>query len=122
MTGFNQNVLNWKSLQTFYSRVYLVFSNAGAQHIIFQDHFLQTHSGFSQALSEWRLSGGTLISAAPTTGKQSAPFWKSASRCHMKTCKRFSSYAKKCEVSNTKKIKYTEYVQKKCIPLKCAPL
>ena len=98
MTGFNENVLNWKSLQTFYSRVYPVFSNAGVQHIIVQDHFLQIHSGFSQALSEWRLSGGTMINAAPTTGKQSTPFWKSASWCHMKACKRFSSY------SNTKKI------------------
>ena len=101
---FNENVLNWKSLQTFYSRVYPVFSNAGVQHIIFQDHFLQIHSGFWQTLSEWWLSGGTMISAAPTTGKQSAPFWKSASWCHMKACKRFSSYTKKCEVSNTKNI------------------
>ena len=55
-------------------RVYPVFSIAGAQHITFQDHFLQIRSGFSHTLSEWRLSCGTPTSAAPTMAKQSAPF------------------------------------------------
>lgn len=95
-------------------RVDPVFSIAGAQHITFQGHFLQIHSGFSHTLSEWRLSW-TPTSAASHHGQAERTFRVHNLMPHEGVQAIFFILNKKCTISNTKKITWQipKYAQKK---------